>query len=297
VRWINTEVGTLRAKEFIDSSVAARGTWFSVLGWCIEQENTGCIKDAASWTDRQWIMTCGVTLREVRAASLLLRWEGDDLFVLFYPVDKELEVQAKRLAGQAGGLASGKARSKQQRSTASSTACDSASTEGNGKEGNGKEDSSSRSPSSNGASLTLDLGSVPPEPNFQKKKKGGVAVPRDLGLVDDEHIAALKEIYRPSDVDKAVADMRGWLLTPRGRGKGFTKRRLGFFLRDAEPICGAAPAPQKKETPVRRMPEDWFALYVAEYGEEPPEGATWDRLPPHVQRAIFEAAEKKKAAG
>jgi len=57
-----------------------------------------------------------------------------------------------------------------------------------------------------------------------------------IQLVDDEHIRDLKKIYQPSNVDKAVADCKAWLLTPRGKGKAFTKRRLQTFLRDAEPL-------------------------------------------------------------
>ena len=33
-------------------------------------------------------------------------------------------------------------------------------------------------------------------------------------LVDDDHLRELKQIYRPCDVDKAVAACRAWLLTP-----------------------------------------------------------------------------------
>lgn len=60
--------------------------------------------------------------------------------------------------------------------------------------------------------------------------------PRRIQLVDDEHIRKLKKIYRPYGVDKAVADCKAWLLTPKGKGKSFTKGRLQTFLRDAEPL-------------------------------------------------------------
>ena len=57
-----------------------------------------------------------------------------------------------------------------------------------------------------------------------------------IQLVDDEHIRDLKKIYQPRHVDKAVADYKAWLLTPKGKGKAFSKRRLQTFLRDAEPL-------------------------------------------------------------
>jgi hypothetical protein len=63
--------------------------------------------------------------------------------------------------------------------------------------------------------------------------------------VDDEHIAKLKAIYQPRDVDKAVANLKAWLLTPKGKGKAFTKARLQKFLRDAEPL--SAEPGQKEE--------------------------------------------------
>jgi hypothetical protein len=136
MRWINTEVSTLRAPEFIGSTPSERGVWFCVLGYCIEQENGGCIKNASEWKDRQWQQTAGVTLREVRGAGRLLQWDGEDLLVMFYPVEKENEVRSKRVAGSSGGKASGKARSKQTGSNALSCANESASTERNGKERN-----------------------------------------------------------------------------------------------------------------------------------------------------------------
>ena len=57
-----------------------------------------------------------------------------------------------------------------------------------------------------------------------------------MQIVDDAHILDMKTIYRARDVDKAVADLKAWLKTPKGAGKAFTKRRLQTFLRDAEPI-------------------------------------------------------------
>jgi hypothetical protein len=45
-----------------------------------------------------------------------------------------------------------------------------------------------------------------------------------IQLVDDEHIAKLKAIFQPRDADKAVANLKAWLLTPKGKGKPSRKR-------------------------------------------------------------------------
>jgi hypothetical protein len=147
-----------------------------VLGYCIEQENGGCIKNASEWRDRQWQQTAGVTLREVRSAGRLLAWDQNDLRVMFYPVEKENEVKAKRIAGSSGGKASGETRRKQTASTASISACDSASTERNGKERNTPivpkgDDQSADSE----ASLTLEI-DASSEPDFPEKKEKAGAV-------------------------------------------------------------------------------------------------------------------------
>lgn len=147
MRWLNLEVSIVRREEYVSSEPTERATWFNVLAYSCEQENSGRIVGAANWKDRQWQQTCGVTFKEVRSAPQLLVWEGDDLLVMFYPIEKQAELEAKREAGRAGGKASGETRAKHARSTASSSASTTdessdspgASTEGNGKEGNGKE--------------------------------------------------------------------------------------------------------------------------------------------------------------
>lgn len=133
MNWLNIQTSQLRAAEFIGSEPVARAAWLCVLAYCCDQENSGVIKTARGWKDRQWQQTCGVTLDEIESAGLLLRWQGDDLSVWGYPVEKQAEVHAKREAGSRGG--------KQRASNASSTPSSCASTEGKGKEGegNGKE--------------------------------------------------------------------------------------------------------------------------------------------------------------
>jgi hypothetical protein len=66
-----------------------------------------------------------------------------------------------------------------------------------------------------------------------------------IQIVDDHHISELGKIFTPASVAKAVASCRAWLLTPKGTGKAFSKRRLQTFLRDAEPIGAPATPPHQ----------------------------------------------------
>jgi hypothetical protein len=106
MNWINLQTLILRSEEYIGAEPLARATWLNVLGWCCEQENGGRIVGAYKWSDRRWQQTCGVTKDEVGTSSPLLRYDGEDLIVWSYPVDKQAEVQAKRQAGREGGLKS-----------------------------------------------------------------------------------------------------------------------------------------------------------------------------------------------
>jgi hypothetical protein len=108
--YLNLKVSTLRSPAYIGSEPTARATWLSLLCYCCEQENGGIIQGCLLWKDRQWQQTCGVTLAEVKEASPLWDWLEDSLSVMFYPLDKEAEVQAKREAGRRGGKRSGESR-------------------------------------------------------------------------------------------------------------------------------------------------------------------------------------------
>ncbi len=100
MKWLNIEVSTLRSPEYIGSEPLARATWLNVFAYCVEQENSGIIKDCEHWKDRQWQQTCGVTKDEIGISAPLLTWSDGDLIVWNYPIDKELEVQSKRNAGR-----------------------------------------------------------------------------------------------------------------------------------------------------------------------------------------------------
>lgn len=116
--WINIKTTTLRESEYISASPTQQATWLKLLAYCSEHENGGVIHGAGDWNDRAWLFGCGVTTEEV-CSECGLWWfdESGSLFVWNYPVEKELEVSAKREAGRRGGMTKA-----QNRSTASSTA-------------------------------------------------------------------------------------------------------------------------------------------------------------------------------
>lgn len=110
MNWLNIRTEHLRKPEFIGSDPTDRATWLCVFGYCSEQENAGRIVGARQWKCRQWQQTCGVMLKEILNASRLLTWDGDDLLVWNYPVEKEQVVRAKRETAQINGSSGGRPR-------------------------------------------------------------------------------------------------------------------------------------------------------------------------------------------
>jgi hypothetical protein len=110
MEWINLHLSSLRSPEYVGSSPAERGTWLSVLGYGCTIECGGRLDGAALWKDRQWQQSCGVTLREVKSAWRLLRFDGDDVIINGYPLSKEKHVKQARGVGMAGAMARWKKR-------------------------------------------------------------------------------------------------------------------------------------------------------------------------------------------
>lgn len=102
MHWINLRTDVLRSEPYINTSLAGRGTWLSVLGYCYEQENGGRIPGGGAWPDRRWLQTCGVTLAEIKKAPRLLVIDGTDIVCHGYPVEKDAEMAAKRQGGADG---------------------------------------------------------------------------------------------------------------------------------------------------------------------------------------------------
>jgi hypothetical protein len=106
--WLNLHIPTvLRSPEYIGSDPIDRSTWLQLLTYCATLENGGIIRGAAAWKDRKWQQLCAVTREETRRPSDLWTWEGDDIHVKFYPIDKETEIRRKRLIAQENGNRSG----------------------------------------------------------------------------------------------------------------------------------------------------------------------------------------------
>lgn len=108
MKYLNIELSTLRSAEYVGSSPAERGTWLSVSGFCADQENGGRIVGGMLWKDRQWQQVCGVSLREIRAASRLILIEGDDVVVFEYPTDVEDKVRTMRETARDNGKLGGR---------------------------------------------------------------------------------------------------------------------------------------------------------------------------------------------
>ena len=199
--WINIKTTTLRESEYISASPTQQATWLKLLAYCSEHENGGVIDGAGGWNERAWLFGCGITLDEVRDQCGLWRFDGTgSLSVWNYPVEKELEVVAKREAGKRGGQAKA-----QNRSTACSSAtaqpvaqlvaetgfaCSSPSTEGvrsKGKVEGVKEEEISLSLSSSAAPIPENEGGSvspidPPQPKPKREPKAKAETTADPRL-------------------------------------------------------------------------------------------------------------------
>lgn len=244
MEWLNIHIPTIiRSPEFIGSSPVERATWFCVIAYCCELENGGRLTGATHWKDRQWQQSCGVTAKEVRSASKLLIFDGDDVIVLAYPIDKEMEV--KRLRGQA--RAGARARwTKPQTGMPEGMpqGIDKALAEGNaerkGREGNGKE---GKERGSKGKTTDAPSASVPSPQDFKKKKNPAS---------DDEFIDELKKnkAYTGIDIETELGKLDAWLMTPRGRGKTKTRGRIVNWLNRVDKPLLLAPAPSRPRAPL-----------------------------------------------
>jgi hypothetical protein len=110
MNWLNLNITTLDSPEFLGAEPVQRAAWLCLLRYCIGQENGGTIANCAGWKDRQWQQMARVTLDEVQQPGDLYRWEGDDVIVAFYPLEKEQEVKGKRVTAAANGKKGGRPR-------------------------------------------------------------------------------------------------------------------------------------------------------------------------------------------
>lgn len=98
MNWLNIPIASLRKPEFTGSDMAEVGVWLRLTCYCCAQENGGRIRDSRRWTERQWLIACGVGLDDVNRKSSLWAWSSTCLTVALYPTAKEREIVAKRAA-------------------------------------------------------------------------------------------------------------------------------------------------------------------------------------------------------
>lgn len=147
MNWLNIETKTLDAENFIGSEPTDRGTWLCLQRFSVGQENGGRIIGCKSWPDRKWQQLVRITKKEAMRGSLLWDWQGEDLVVWEYPVDKELEVKQKRDTAKTNGAKGGRPKKTEDETQQEPTSVNSDKAERNGKEENGKEGNSEFSPS------------------------------------------------------------------------------------------------------------------------------------------------------
>lgn len=99
------ECDLLDSEEVLGAEPVDRATWLMLLRYCAGRENGGRIEGCAGWKDRKWQQLARVTYEEVRRETRLWWWEGEDLVVGGYPVEREAKVLANRENGRLGGLA------------------------------------------------------------------------------------------------------------------------------------------------------------------------------------------------
>jgi hypothetical protein len=145
MEWINLHIRILDSAEFVGEEPVNQATWLKLLRYCCGQENGGRIVGCRAWKDRKWQQLIRVTLKEATTESELWAWEGDDLKLAFYPLEKEQEIQAKREIARTNGNQGGRPRRTREKTDVGSqkkpTLVNFAKAEGKGREGkeNGKE--------------------------------------------------------------------------------------------------------------------------------------------------------------
>lgn len=216
--WLNLHASRLDSAEFIGSDTKERGVWLSLLRFCIGQENGGRIADCRAWKDRQWQQVARVTLREVRHECRLYLWDGDDLMVWGYPIEKQEQVQRNRVNGTKGGQA--KTEAKTQAAKANGVA-------------GGRPKNPSKNPSENPTE-----GEGEGEGERKEKGKLGAAdepppASKPPKQTDDEWLAGLaaSPAYEGIDVHREHAKLIAWCST---NSKQPTRRRFINWLNRCE---------------------------------------------------------------
>lgn len=322
MNWLNIEVRTLRAVEYVGSDPVARATWLNVLAYCCEQENGGRLSGAKAWKDRQWQQTCGVMLSEVNDATTLLKWDGGDLVVWSYPIEKEAEIQSKRAAGSRGGLSKAKNLREAQpeaesehchelfpstaTSSASSTANGSASTERKGREEEGKRKGSTPIPPE----------SAPASPSLREGKKDVLPTTPEAIAVANLFNRRLTTPWGPKEIKayrgavkrgvltvEAIETIAAYYSAERAKGEeGRHRRDLQTFLNNIDGELDRAKARYGTNGNGHAAPKEppaWGKLWVPwlrEQGHDASKGFDDYQFAPDFLKSDFHRDLKSKPA-
>lgn len=155
MEWINIHTSTLDSEEMADAELQDHSTWLFLMRYCFGQENGGRICGAKKWPERKWTWA-RLTRAQVDRSCGLWKWDGDDLLVAFYPIEKEIEVKKKREGAAHGGRMRGKQlrASAQAKAEAKGQPKANAEAQRKGKEGKGKEEKEEGNGTPDGDSLS-----------------------------------------------------------------------------------------------------------------------------------------------
>jgi hypothetical protein len=197
MNWLNLQTSVIRSPEYVGCDPVQRATWLNLMIYCAEQENGGVIPDCASWKDRRWQQTCGVTKPEVDDQCDLWSFDGENLTIWAYPAEKQEEIQKMRESGARGGKKraenAAKSKEKQDSSSPPSTLPSSPpSTERKGKE---------------------EKGILPPTPQSEASESAGDFYAENMPTANAQSML---------DLEKRVQSLKsGW-----GLPLGYTEQKL-----------------------------------------------------------------------
>jgi hypothetical protein len=100
VEYLNLHASVLDNEILATADDGPRSTWLHLMRFCIGQENGGRIAGAKDWSERKWLLTCRILPVATQAVTALWTWEGPDLVLWGYPMEKQREVRAKRKAAR-----------------------------------------------------------------------------------------------------------------------------------------------------------------------------------------------------
>jgi hypothetical protein len=186
MHWLNIEIIRTQGPEYTSAEPAQQLAWFHLLLYCAQQENGGIIREASTFTDRQWMRLIDVEGATLRGECLLWTWAQDgSLIVWEYPAKQEQVVQAKREGGRRGGDAKAQNRSTPSSTpsrTPTSTPSRTPSTKEELEEEEKEKEESFASAPANAGNTDSPFPIDPPQPKPKREPK-----PKPEGMADPRH--------------------------------------------------------------------------------------------------------------